>query len=960
MSVSSPYRGLAPFEDSEVDALYFFGRERDTEIVVANLIASRLTVLYGPSGVGKSSLLFATVARALRELPEAPVVVVFSSWGGEPAEDLAAAVAELCGVEVEGLVEVLERAQAARDVYLILDQAEEYFTYHESRGPFEEALAAAVNRPLRVNVLLSLREDTLASLDRLKADIPQLFSNVLRLDRLDRAAGRAAIVGPLRRWNELEGDEVLAEDALVERVLDGVGVGRIELGPGGVGAVEGNGAPLRIEAPYLQLVMQRLWDVERARGSSTLRVATLDELGGAGEVVADHLERAIDALGSEQEEIAARLFDHLVTPSGTKIAHEMSDLATFAGASQDAVSSVVETLARHRILRRDESGRWEIFHDVLAAAVLGWKTRYEARRGVERARAEARRRHRRLGFLAFGALVALAATTALAVFAFSQRSDARDQARVAKGGQLVASALSQLGGDPELALALGVEAARVDPTPQAEDALRDALAASRERAIVDVGHPLVSLELDRTGSRALVVGADSVARLLDLRGGDEAWSHPVDGTAAAFAPDDRSVHVVHDRSLVALDAETGAPIGEPKRLRVPGAVERLVVSPDGATAIVIAGKPRARVVALATGSVVGRVKQSTEVTAAAFAPSGRLVASGGADRTARLWDTRMWEQTQVLRGHVGRVLTVSFDRSGQRVGTGSTDQTARVWRSRTGVLDTLLYGHTGYVQDVSFGADGQVVTASGDGTARTWGANGRPLQTLRGHRGAVTAAVFSADGAVVTAGADGTIRIWDPGTSVELRPTRSAGPPDPSTTARSSTGAVATALGSAVRLRTAEAVRVLRGHQDVVNSVSFSPDGRLLVTAGRDHDVIVWDVASGEPVHRFAEAHSASVADARFSADGRWIVTAGPISARLWNVEDGRPLGYLYGPKSPLTAVAFRPDSRTVVSKEEDGTVRRYVCELCGRIDELTALAQSRLRATGRTLTADERARYLG
>ena len=134
----------------------------------------------------------------------------------------------------------------------------------------------------------------------------------------------------------------------------------------------------------------------------------------------------------------------------------------------------------------------------------------------------------------------------------------------------------------------------------------------------------------------------------------------------------------------------------------------------------------------------------------------------------------------------------------------------------------------------------------------------------------------------------------------------------------------------------------------------------MLVTAGRDHDVIVWDVASGEPVHRFAEAHSASVADARFSADGRWIVTAGPISARLWNVEDGRPLGYLYGPKSPLTAVAFRPDSRTVVSKEEDGTVRRYVCELCGRIDELTALAQSRLRATGRTLTADERARYLG
>ncbi len=961
MSVASPYRGLAAFEDSELDALFFFGRERDTEIVVANLIASRLTVLYGPSGVGKSSLLLAAVARRLRELPEAPLVVVFSNWGDDPAPALAAAVADLAGIVAGELVDTIERAQAGQDVYLILDQAEEYFTYHDAAGGFEAGLAAIVNRPQRVNVLLSLREDTLAKLDRLKADIPSLFANVLRLDRLDRAAGRAAIVRPLERWSELEGEQVVAEDVLVERVLDGVGAGRIELGPGGLGVVEGNGGARGIEAPYLQLVMQRMWEVERAAGSSTLRASTLEELGGARQVVADHLERAIAALSPAQQAIAARLFDHLVTPSGTKIAHEASDLAEFAGASPGEIDTVTATLARHRILRTDESGRWEIFHDVLAGAVLAWKGRYDAERAVERAREEARRRHRRLAFLTLGALVGLALATGLAVFAFSQRSEARDQARVARGGQLVASALSLFDSDPELGLALAVEAASVDPSPRAEDALRQMLGASRERAVFDIGHPLVGLELDRSGSHALVVGADRRARLIDLRTGHEVWSHRVEGAAAAFAPDGRTVHMAVGRSLIVVDAKTGKARGEPVPLAVPGNVERLVVSPRGTSAIVVAGKPRARVVALATGEAIGRVKQPPQVTDAAYAPSGRVVASSGIDQTARFWDTRTWTETgTTLRGHVGRVTVVSFDRSGDRVATGSSDQTARLWRAGTGILVAVLYLHTGLVDDVSFGATGDVVTASRDGTARTWRPNGKPLQVLRGHRGAVVAAAFAKSDVVVTAGADGTLRLWDPGTGIELHPAAVEGPPPPGKRATSRSGdIVATVVGNVVHLRSPDGGRTLRGHTDVVNTVAFSPDDRLLVTAGRDHDVIVWDVASGEIVHRFPEAQSASVADARFSPDGRWIVTAGPISARLWNVADGRPLTYLYGPKA-ATAAGFEADSRTVITREQDGTVRRYVCQLCGGLDDLSVLARSRLAATRGLLTDAERGRYLG
>jgi len=87
----SPYKGLAPFDDSELDALLFFGREREIEVIVANLMAARLTVLYGASGVGKTSLLRAGVAHRLRQAPGA-IVVVFSTWTGDPVSQLLDAV----------------------------------------------------------------------------------------------------------------------------------------------------------------------------------------------------------------------------------------------------------------------------------------------------------------------------------------------------------------------------------------------------------------------------------------------------------------------------------------------------------------------------------------------------------------------------------------------------------------------------------------------------------------------------------------------------------------------------------------------------------------------------------------------------------------------------------------------------------------------------------------------------
>jgi hypothetical protein len=200
----TPFKGLAPFGESELDMLLFFGREREIEVIAANLVASRLTVLYGPSGVGKTSLLRAGVVTRLRR-DEAAGVVVHANWSGESSDGLLRAIEEEArrvrpdiDLDLHGrsLAEAMADwdATIGGELYVVLDQFEEYFLYHESGGPFEELAEIIRGREHRANFLISIREDALAQLDAFKTQIPNLFGNSLRLDRLDRQAAKRAIL----------------------------------------------------------------------------------------------------------------------------------------------------------------------------------------------------------------------------------------------------------------------------------------------------------------------------------------------------------------------------------------------------------------------------------------------------------------------------------------------------------------------------------------------------------------------------------------------------------------------------------------------------------------------------------------------------------------------------------------------------------------------------------------------
>ncbi len=1005
---SSPYKGLNAFDDSDLDALLFFGREREREIVVSNLIASRLTILYGPSGVGKSSLLRAAVARSLRELPEEPLVVVFSRWSEDPAAALAEVVAEASGGGATASpLEALEHAQADRDVYLILDQVEEYFLYHaDDGGPgsVAEALPAALAADRRINVLISLREDALAKLDRFTGRVPGLFSNTLRLDRLDRQAARAAIVRPAERFAELTGETVVVDDELVERVLDEVGTGRIEPALGGQGAVEASGDEARVEAPYLQLVMQRLWEEEQASGSSTLRAATLERLGGAQHIVEEHLEGALDELTPEQKDIAGRLFNHLVTPSGTKIAHEVGDLADFGRVSPDELQPVLSILAERRILRSLEEGagvRYEIFHDVLAQPVLAWRTRHRTERAVEAQLAEAHRRRSRLQRLLALGVVLAAVLVAATAFALVQRSNASAKNRDARARQLDASAISLLSSDPDLGLLLARESARMSPGPTTEDALRQALLASHVRGLMRANGPVGEVEFSPDGR--LIAFADSAgwASVRDVSSGEELFRRRVgERGGVSFSPDGASV-LLHGAAIppVEVSATTGDVecVLDRKRRAVAdatvagdyavtvrnaqGAVWRrstcrrvrgiadvgrtavsLVASRDGSRVAFVSG-PQALIVGVPSGEVLLELEHPAPIASLAFDAGADTIITGGGRTNRRIWSGVTGRLRRELRGDQGHVFEVTLDREGVKAGTAGADGTGRVWDALAGTVQAILFGHTNFVDAIEFSPDGEsVVTASLDGSARTWAVNGRPLAVLTGHTGAVLDAHFSPDGALVaTGGEDGTVRIWDAETRGDLVKTDADPPPAPEQEAASPVGdATARIDGKVVRLERGDGTTSeLAGHTRLVTSVAFSPDGRRLVTASRDRDAILWDVASGKPL-RVLRAHFNAVSDARFSPDGRWIVTAGPRSVGLWKASTGELVRLLRGPSGPFTAVAFSPDSRTVVAVSAGDAVSTYDCRICGEIPELLELAEDRLPATGRELTPEERELYLG
>ena len=373
-----------------------------------------------------------------------------------------------------------------------------------------------------------------------------------------------------------------------------------------------------------------------------------------------------------------------------------------------------------------------------------------------------------------------------------------------------------------------------------------------------------------------------------------------------------------------------------------GAVSSVAFSPDGSRAIAGDSTGTTSLWNLpGDGSVSKELTgHSATVWSVAFSPNGHTLASAGQDNTILVWDEPRGGLGSPLTGHRDQVDSLAFSPDGRILASASWDKTVRLWDPATGAQRHVLAGHTDWVDSVAFSPDGHTL-ASADfgGTILLWDVlRHRQLsKPLTSQPASINSLAFSPDGHILASGGD-KVLLWDvPGRRQLGKPlTGNENPVD--SLAFSPDGRTLAASGEDGRLILWDVpLHILPSFLGrsvfPMHSVAFSPDGHTLAAGDNDGTVRLFDVPEADrpgPVRArylgdMITGHDVEVNSLAFSPDGRMLAVGGANDVQLWDARDRRRLG------APLTvgqgvvySVAFSPNGSILAAGDGDGVINTW------------------------------------
>lgn len=385
-----------------------------------------------------------------------------------------------------------------------------------------------------------------------------------------------------------------------------------------------------------------------------------------------------------------------------------------------------------------------------------------------------------------------------------------------------------------------------------------------------------------------------------------------------------------------------------------GAVTAVAYDPDGRTMATGGEDGTVRRWNATTAAPIASVPSGGPVNAIAFDHSGRLLAVGGTDGIVRLWDATTGQFRGTLIGHAA-VNAVAFSHDDATIATGNADGTLTLWSAATHRVRTTVVAHHETVHAVAFSPTAATVaTGGGDDTVKVWDADtGRIRATLAGHTGEVFAVAFSPDGtSIATGSGDGTARIWNAATQTTTATlvghTRVV--PAVAFAANGRTVVTGSWDGSARSWDTATArtTATFTGHTDHVLAVAVSPAGTSILTGSRDGTARRWDTDASQFIATL-EGHTHYVDAVGFSPDGATLATGSRDgTARLWDTGHRVVKAVLTANAGYVYAVAFNPDGSRLATGHDDSTIRLWdtgthqqTAVLTGHTDAVIAVAVS-------------------